>query len=304
MTVAPDPQAVTSLPVRRLAAADLPACVALALDRGWEPGAAKWQLLHETGEIFGVDDPAGGLAAAVALTRYGPRLAAIGKMLVANRYGRQGLGHRLMTHALSQLGGTVSCLLATEFGRPLYERLGFRAIDTSARYVGQFAPDPANTGPSAADLSAADLSTTGPVPRPVTEADQPAIAELDRHAFGADRSRLLARLPQLTEQFLVTGGLARQSVRGYAASWRWPDTLTIGPVVADDLAVAIAMIESLAAGPDRPVRLEVPGRHPGLAGWAAGHGLTVQARATFMVHGGELPGSLGQLFCPVSMAMC
>ena len=33
--------------------------------------------------------------------------------------------------------------------------------------------------------------------------------------------------------------------------------------------MATALITSLAAGSELPVRLEVPGRHPGLAGWAA-----------------------------------
>ncbi|MGH3395374.1 MAG: GNAT family N-acetyltransferase, partial [Streptosporangiaceae bacterium] len=156
MTNLPGGRGVTGLPVRRLTAADLPACSVLAVDRGWQPTPENWRLLFELGEIYGVDDPGGGLAGAVGLTRYGPGLASIGKMLVANRHGRQGLGGRLMRHAMGQAGDAVICLLATEHGRPLYERLGFRAIDRFVRYIGPLAadqpgrgePGPAQAGPA------------------------------------------------------------------------------------------------------------------------------------------------------------
>ena len=104
--------AVSDVPVERLSAADQADCLALADDRGWPPEPDKWQLLFEVGEVFGIRDPAGGLAGAVALTRYGPDLAAIGMMLVAERHGRQGLGRALMTHLLSEAGdevGRASC---------------------------------------------------------------------------------------------------------------------------------------------------------------------------------------------------
>lgn len=115
--------AVTAdLPVRQLSVGDLSACLDLAADRNWTREERKWRLLFEVSEIYGLDDPAGGgLAGAVVLTRYGPDLAAIGMMLVAARYGRRGLGSRLMTHALEQAAGAVVYLTATEFGRPLYQ---------------------------------------------------------------------------------------------------------------------------------------------------------------------------------------
>jgi GNAT superfamily N-acetyltransferase len=291
VTNLPGGRGVTGLPVRRLTAADLPACSVLAVDRDWEPTPDRWRLLYELGEIYGVDDPDGrGLAGAVALTRYGPGLASIGKMLVAKRHGRQGLGGRLMRHAMEQAGDSVICLLATPYGRPLYERLGFRAIDRSVRYIGPLAagePAPAEPGQ--------------PAPRAVSAADLPGIAELDRRSFGADRGALLTALPRLADRFVVSDG---PSVQGFAAAWRSADTLTIGPVVANEPALATTLIASLAAGSDLPVRIEVPGRHPGLASWAAARGLTVRAEATFMVRGGDLPGAREHVYLPANMALC
>ena len=296
MTIERGRLAVTDVPVRRLSAADLAGCLALAEDRGWPPEPDKWQLLFEVGEVFGIRDPAGGLAGAVALTRYGPDLAAIGMMLVAQRHGRQGLGRALMTHVLEQAGGVVTCLFATDFGRPLYERLGFRPAWLSDRYIGPLAP-----GPAAPELGAAG---GGPVPvRPATPEDQPAIARLDREAFGADRSGILARLPQLSERVLVAPGRDGRGVRGFAASAVLSGLLLPGPVVAEDLDVATALVAGLAAGAGRPLRIEVASTHPGLARWAAGHGLTARSQTTVMTYGGPLPGRPGQVFGPLNVAM-
>jgi len=100
-------------PIRRLSAPDLAACVELAADRGWPPEQNKWGLLFAVGEAYGIDDPAGGLAAMVVLTRYGRLLTAVGMLVMAARFGRQGLGRRLMTHMLEQAGPSVVHLAAT-----------------------------------------------------------------------------------------------------------------------------------------------------------------------------------------------
>jgi hypothetical protein len=99
--------AITELPVRRLGPADLGAIVALAGDRGWPAEESKWRLMFAVSEAYGVDDPVGGLAGIVVLTNYGSELAAVGMMLVASRYGRQGLGRRLNpgTGARASAGG-------------------------------------------------------------------------------------------------------------------------------------------------------------------------------------------------------
>jgi predicted N-acetyltransferase YhbS len=298
VTVEHQHAAITDVPIGRLSSTDLPDLIALGLDRGWSPEPDKWRLLFEVGEVLGIRDPAGGLAGAVALTRYGPDFAAIGMMLVAARHERRGLGGALMTRALSQVSGAVTALFATDFGRPLYERLGFRPADRSVRFIGPLTPGP-DVPPGGASAAGRD----GLVIRPATPADEPAIAGLDREVFGADRRAILARVPDLAERFLVAADPARRAIRGFAASWVHDGLLLAGPVVADDLAVATALVTGLAAGSGRPLRMEVAGRHRGLAQWAAARGLTARSETTFMTHGGDLPGQPGQLFGPLNVAM-
>jgi hypothetical protein len=121
------------LPIRRLSAADLAACVELAADRGWPPERNKLRLLFAVGEAYGIDDPAGGLAAMVVLTRYGRQLAVVGTMVVASRFGRRGLGRRLTTHLLDQVGRAVVYLGANSrsYSRPLFRAWGSTASTPS-----------------------------------------------------------------------------------------------------------------------------------------------------------------------------
>jgi GNAT superfamily N-acetyltransferase len=281
--------AITDLPVRRLGPADLPAIVALAGDRGWSPEENKWRLIFAVSEAYGIDDPTGGLAGVVVLTRYGSGLAAVGMMLVASRHGRQGLGRRLMRHVLDKAAGAVVYLTATEQGRPLYQRLGFHAVDTSTNYIGIFGTSQSDGAQQVASASA----------QPVTAAGLNALAEVDLAVFGADRRRVLAELLTFADRFVECG----DPVSGYAAAWINGDTAMIGPVVAPDVATATMLISSLARGRTGLVRVDIGGRHADLARWAQGYGLAGRSQTTLMVLGGSLPGDRARLFGPASVAI-
>ena len=292
MTVrAADFDLAPGLPVRRLTPADLPAIVELAADRDWPPEENKWRLMFAVSEPFGVDDPAGGLAGAVVLTRYGASLAAIGMMLVAARHGRKGLGSRLLQYALARAGDAVVYLTATDCGRPLYERLGFRAIDSSVPYRGPLSPSL---------LSASQLTAPAAEPlRPVAAADAADLQAIDTAVFGADRGRVLGTLPEFADAFLSFD----RPARGYGAAWAKDGTRVIGPLVAPDLGGATALIAGLAEGWSGPIRIDVLGRHPDLAAWAQSAGLTAGEETALMVRGGDLPGDRARLYCPVTVAI-
>jgi hypothetical protein len=239
-------------------------------------------------EPFGVDDPAGGLAGIVVLTRYGPGLAAIGMMVVASQHGRRGLGRCLMECALERADGAVVCLTATEYGRPLYERLGFRPVDSSVTYSGQLAA----AGPAVTAGLAAGCRLAAP-------GDLAPIMALDREVFGADRTRVLAELTTFADRLVVLG----DPVEGFAAAWNKDGTRVIGPLVAADTAAAARLIGSVAAGWSGLVRMDLLGKHADLARWAVAHGLAVANTTALMVLGGELPGDRDRLFCPATVAI-
>lgn len=186
---------VRSAPLRVLDRAEIPACVALAADRGWSPELRKWGLLFDVGTVYGVDDPDRGLAGMVTLIRYGRSLAAVGMMVVAQRHDGRGLGRRLMEHVLAEADDALVTLYATEHGRPMYEKLGLAVVERSSCFVGTW------TG------VAGDHGT-----RLMADRDRPAVAALDREVFGADRSRALDRLPAFADE--VRGRRVRRRRRG------------------------------------------------------------------------------------------
>jgi GNAT superfamily N-acetyltransferase len=313
-----DSNGVPFPPVRRLDPDDLRHCVRLSVDRGWLPERAKWSLLLEVAEVFGIDAPDGGdgaggadvaagagigdgaLAGAVVLTRYGADLASVGMMLVAARYGRRGVGRALMEHLLAEAGDATVTLFATDLGKPLYAKLGFRTIRRSAAFTGQFRAEPAEPADPAATTRAADNSKMRT--RPAAAADMASIIDVDKAAFGADRSRLLRRLPAFAGQFLVleTG----RGVAGFAAAWQNHTSTVIGPVVAPDGAAARRLIGDLAAGVRGQVRLDLDPDRPELPAWAIRHGLQPAGLNAVMAYGDRPPpGDPARLFTPISIAL-
>ncbi|MFE3068999.1 GNAT family N-acetyltransferase [Streptomyces sp. NPDC059247] len=281
------PAALAQLPVRRLTSNDLLACADLSENRGWLREEHKWGLLLTAGTGYGIDDPDGsGLAACSVVTSYGPGLSAIGMMLVAERYARQGVGRRLMRHVLTEIGDTPATLYATANGQPLYEQLGFTEISRSEMVRGRFTfaePDP-------------DVTV-----RPATADDLPAILRLDHEIFGLDRTHIITRLPAFADHLRVAEG--NGGLTGFAASWPNMDTHVVGPLIAQDPDTAKALIASLAAATERPLRTDIDVRHTSLLTWLKGNGIDSIANNSVMVHGlPDLPGDQLRRFAPLTVA--
>jgi GNAT superfamily N-acetyltransferase len=278
-------------PIRRLEPGDLKRCVALSVDRGWSPERSKWSLLLAASETFGVDAPDGvGLAGAVVLTRWGADLASVGMMLVAARYGRCGLGRALMERVIAEAGDATVTLFATDMGRPLYEKLGFQPVRRNVAFVGAFRPGASRPAGCA---------------RAAAEADLPAVLAVDRAAFGADRGRILTRLPGFADRIAVLADHSEHGISGYAAAWRnTPSSTVIGPLVAPDAASAEQLVTDLAAHAHGTVRLDLDPDRPELPGWAHRHGLEPVSRTLVMARG-ELAGrgTPDRLFTPISVAL-
>lgn len=107
---------------------------------------------------------------------YGQELAWIGMVLVLPECRGKGIGRRLMEHALAwleQRGLQQVKLDATDMGRPLYEKLGFREEQPIERW------------------GAAGAAGVG---RAVEEAPPEPLAAMDRECFGVDRTALYESL--------------------------------------------------------------------------------------------------------------
>ncbi|MFJ8990234.1 GNAT family N-acetyltransferase [Streptomyces sp. NPDC102279] len=281
---------LTALAVRRLTRRDLSACADLSEDRGWPREEHKWSLLLTAGTGYGIDDPAGGLVAACVVTRYGPperpELAAIGMVLVAERHSRQGVGRRLMRHVIAEMGTTPLTLHATVYGRPLYDELGFKVSGRAEMVRGVFSPGGPDPG----------VST-----RPATAEDLTAILRLDEEVFGTDRTPMITRLPAFAAQLRVAEEHGR--IIGYASAWPNLDNHVVGPLVAMDTGTAKALIASLAAHTDGPLRTDIDVRHEELLAWLKERGLASLSFNSVMTYGiPDLPGDWTRRFAPLTVA--
>ncbi|MBP2471394.1 GNAT superfamily N-acetyltransferase [Crossiella equi] len=270
-------------PFHRLTEADLPACSELSLDRSWPREERKWRFLMQVGEVHALRDADGALAGTVVLTRYGTSLVAVAMVLVAARYERQGIGGRLMRHAIEQADGATLALTATPHGLGLYRKLGFVEHGAVVMHRGPFTPEPGHV----------------PGSRPATAADLPAILALDLPVFGADRAHVLSRLPEFAEQLRVVERDGQ--LTGYAGAWRNDEQLVLGPVVARDEATARVLLSDLAGTGD--VRIDVDDAHTDLLDWVGARGLERRFASVIMTLGGDLPSDRDRLFCPLMQAL-
>ncbi|MBP2039473.1 GNAT family N-acetyltransferase [Streptomyces avidinii] len=292
------PPHITDLPIRALTVDDLHRCADLSEDRGWLREDHKWRLLLAAGTGYGIDAPDGqGLAASCVVTRYGtthagPELAAIGMVLVADRFARQGLGRRLMTHVCNDvLKGVPLTLHATPYGRPLYEELGFETTGRAEMLMGTFTHEgtPGTYGTARV--------------RPANAEDLPRILRLDAEIFGTDRTHMITRLPAFADRLVVAEEPSGSELTGYAAAWPNLDTQVIGPLIAQDTATAQSLVTALARGTDRVLRTDVDVRHEELLAWLKDRGLASVAFNTVMTRDiPGLPGDWTRRWAPLTVA--
>ena len=124
--------------LRLLNVSDIPAAVQLSAEAGWNQTGEDWRTLivlaPEGCLAIEVD---GELAATTTLLCYGRRLAWIGMVLTKLQHRGRGFARRLLTQALAQadqMGIETVKLDATDQGKPIYEKLGFRSEQAVERW--------------------------------------------------------------------------------------------------------------------------------------------------------------------------
>ncbi len=187
------------------------------------------------------------LGSAVA-TINGP-VAWIGTIWVVPDRRREGIGERL-TEAVLDVAGDAGCrtsvLVATDVGRPLYEKLGFE-LQTSIVVL-----EAPGTGADAGGVAAGD-GQADPRVRPFRPDDLEAMARLDRAATGEDRRHLL--LPFATPASATVFDDPADGIGGFVVRAPWGGGATIAP--DPDVASALLEARRRRTSPDRHVRAGV-----------------------------------------------
>ncbi|MEP7070244.1 MAG: GNAT family N-acetyltransferase [Usitatibacter sp.] len=254
---------------RKFGRADVAAAHRLSLDVGWPHRLEDWRFVQRLGAgHVALDDRA--VVGTILTWKHDMRNASLGMVIVDPRYQGGGIGKRLMRLALRDVAGRAVMLNATPAGEPLYEKLGFRAIDVVEQHQGIAAPVPAVP------------LARGERLRPVGASDAPKLAALARRAAGLARARVLARLLEVGKGIVLASG---DEVTGFAIFRRFGRGYLIGPVVAADAARAQALVSHwVAMHPGKFIRIDIPASI-GLGPWLDSIGLVKVDTVVTMVKG-------------------
>ncbi|WP_199258101.1 GNAT family N-acetyltransferase [Paracoccus binzhouensis] len=188
----------------------------------------------------------------------GEDFAMLGMMVTAPRLQARGAGKWLLQRVLADCAGRDLRLSATRSGYRLYAAAGFLPVATIHQQQGIARP-----------VAAA------PVPglriRALQPGDEPALRALDAAAYGAARARILdALLPLSTGMVALHDG----ALRGFALQRDFGKGVVIGPVVAEDDGMAMALAAPLiAANAGTFTRLDTPAGSPAFLAFLAEAGL-------------------------------
>jgi GNAT superfamily N-acetyltransferase len=262
-----------------LSPSELDDVAALVREARWNQVAADWRVFLALGRVHAAHTADGRIVATTATLPFGGRFAWISMVLVAGEYRRRGLATQLMRRAMDELASArlVPVLDATPDGRAVYRRLGFEDSWGFHRLIRRERQGAASTLPAPAGVTI----------RPVTDADWPALCAYDAVAFGADRGAVLAglrgRLPAADLVAARAGGIA-----GFVLGRDGALAAQAGPLIADDDAIAQALLARALDGIDGPLFVDLADGKAALRSVLEARGFTALRPFTRMVYGSAL----------------
>jgi GNAT superfamily N-acetyltransferase len=228
---------IDHLAITQLGPDDARAGLLLSEEAHWNQNEADWRFFLGQGTVLGIRD-GDHLIATAALLPYTSGNAWISMVLVTANWRRRGLATKLLDACLDAAAkhGLISWLDATPAGATVYGPLGFAPTLELRRL--RFA---GSAGRAA--------------PRPMSDGNYQEFIARDRRAMGFDRSALLRKLGGRSGSQLISHGGAMALIRDGRAARH------IGPLFADDVGPANALIEAVAKSETGQILIDVVSEH-------------------------------------------
>ncbi len=268
-----------ALPIERLEPRHAEAVAPLSVEAGWNQVAADWRLMIDKGHAFGIRAPSGQWIATALVLPLGPAISWISMVLVTASARRQGFGTRLLDRCLAETAqeGVAAGLDATEFGRPVYLPLGFRDVYALSRWRLEHGATSVVEAPAGVRI------------RPASANDLPAILACDAARSGFRRDAILAHLMSRASSVAQVAERGDGGLAGYVLGRDGHTALHVGPIVADDETIALALLGSAVGRAGQRVILDVPDTHQKIRAWLGSQGATAPRSFMRMVRGSFPP---------------
>jgi len=269
---------VGNLPAHRLTPHHIPGALRLSEEPGWNQIAADWRWMIGHGDSFGFSTADDRLVASGLTVQFRGPFAWISMILVTSAYRRRGLATRLMQSCVDILRqkNFVPALDASPEGRQVYLPLGFRDVYRTTRMFAAQASAGRLGGGSGIAITAAGAADLEP------------IAAYDRAPSGTDRSDLLRHL---FDRHPAAAAIARRGDRvcGFVLARDGRHCAQIGPLVAEDSDIALALLQRSLASISGPICLDVGDHHPALRTWLDANGFVPVTPFIRMIEGRSEP---------------
>jgi len=247
--------------MRTMTRGDIDTAIEWAAREGWNPGlddAACFHAADAEGFLVGVldDEP----VATISVVRYGTTFGFLGLYIVKPEYRGHGYGMQLWDAGLARLANRTVGLDGVVAQQDNYRKSGFTFAYRNIRYEG-IANSRGVVDPCVVSLSSVQFG---------------AIAAFDRVAFPAERGAFLRCWIQQPRGHAV--GFVRDGrLAGYGVIRSARNGYKIGPLFADDAAVAEALFDALTARIPRAstLCLDVPEINPPAVALAERHRMSV-----------------------------
>jgi GNAT superfamily N-acetyltransferase len=263
--------ALSDFEIGYLAADDLADADALVREAGWNQTVDDWRAFLDLGTVYAIRDK-GKVIATSATLPYGGKFAWISMVLIAGYYRRQGLGTKLMRRCLDDLVAAklVPVLDATPAGRDVYTGLGFQDSWGYKRML-------------LSDRKIVPALESGIAVEAISDSAWRQLCEYDASVFGADRSKVLARLRgRLPEaEFCVWRG---GHVVGFLLGRMGRRAVQLGPLVAETDEIACALLSQALEIISPPVYFDFVDDKPLTARWLATAGFVAERPLTRMLY--------------------
>jgi ribosomal protein S18 acetylase RimI-like enzyme len=262
-----------AITIRTLGVADLNAAQRLSEEVGWNQLLWDWRIFLKMGDLFGVDGSDGALLATGATLPQGRDYGWISMIIVTAAARHRGIARQVVGHGIETLTarGLVPGLDATIAGRAVYSRLGFRDTWPIARLLRSDSSQQTSATPR-----------EGPQLRRADPGDLVAITDLDSRAFGTDRRALLARLLEREPELAVVGSAG--GLIGFLLARPGRTATQLGPLVAPDPQIALAMIDHVLPRTTGPCLIDLVDLQPELRVALEARGFAIQRRFSRMFY--------------------